>query len=205
MAITGLSIWNNVKDDASPGENGSLSTSQFNRRADMVGSWLISFFTGGVTGLKPPTQYVTQKNKDFIQHLIVPDYTQIVGANGRMPKPSNYYTYETMYALGSQDDVIGCESGDSITGKNTPIEILDSPQFDARTNTYIDELKPSLEEPICKIVGDYFYFFPKQLGQVNLEYIKYPTAGQVQSTIDQVTMDEVVTNVSDFECPGNTN
>ena len=46
-----------------------------------------------------------------------------------------------------------------------------------------------------------FYFFPKQLGQVNLEYIKYPTAGHVQSTIDPMTMDEVVTNVSDFEWP----
>jgi len=183
--ITAISVYENVGDNASFAENGAMKFSQFNRIGEMANLWMVSHFTGGDTGLTPPANYITQKNKDYIQHLINTNYSKSV-SNGEMAKPDNYYLYERMYRIGHKDDIVCGDDNDVITGKNTPIELLDGAQFEDRKDTPIEECRPTADKPIATFEGDVFYFAPRSLGTVNLRYIRYPVAGKIVTKLDTV-------------------
>lgn len=176
-------------DDANKDSNGTLSFERFNRLSKRAELKLIDWISGDISGEKPPEPYTTQKDKDFLSPFITKYPAQIV--NGAITKPSDYYGYENMYRLGNKLSADCEEEAPASDGCNTTIELLDGSQFNERCNTEIDELKPSFNLPISKLVGKQFEFIPNDLGSVVLEYIRYPKYGEIKTKMDTVYNEEV--------------
>lgn len=184
-----------ARDLINKDENGYMSYEMFNRMLQIASNKTLDWITGDSTGQTLPLSYSTQKAKDFIAFLITP-YKAPIEA-GIITRPADYYTYENLSILslsktGCEDDDSNCDS-DTPTAEiiETPVEVLDGQQFGTRCKTYIKGLKPSPQKPIAKFIGKTIEFMPKELGSCKLEYIRYPIAGRIETTIDPVYYDVV--------------
>jgi hypothetical protein len=186
------------RDAINTEENGNLSYQRFNRMAWSGQLMAIGILTGRLSGITPPVNYVTQKSKDLLTPLIKRETKNV--QDGTMPKPKDYYTYDTMMVFGSDKDTVDCDKV-AISGINTPIQILDSAEFEFRANTFIEGMKPTIQTPIAKLEGNEFHFLPKDLGTVKLVYIKNPPKAKIGIKINQVTNNEEidVANTVNFE------
>lgn len=186
-----------AKDTANADQNGQLNYAQFSRLSRRAETSLLDWISGGVTNQRLPIPWVSQKNKDWLSPFITKWSKQVV--NGEVPKPDDYYQFETFYRIGSKEGV-DCEDDDEqIDQCNTTIELVDGSEFDERCNTYIEELKVSLSKPISKMVGKNFVVAPKDLGSVCLEYIRRPVPGSITGKIDPIYNDEIPDVVVDYE------
>lgn len=184
-----------ARDNANKNENGYLSYEMFNRLIQRASNRTLDYITGDSDNQRLPISYSTQKAKDFIAFLITPYSAQI--ESGIIQRPADYYHYDNLYTLALSDD--GCTDDDTdcetdaptVEIIKTPVEMLDGQQFYIRAQTYISGLKPSPKKPICKMVGNTIEFLPRELGSVTLEYIRYPIAGTIRTTIDPVYYDIV--------------
>jgi len=193
-------IYQDCEDKISPAENGNLSFERFNRFSWIAQLNLIDWLTGDVSGIQPPEPYSTQKDKDWLSDLIVPIKKQVV--NGILQKPEDYYQWDNGYVLGSRQSADCDDEVQPDSGLNTTIDLLSGAQFTKRSETYIDELKPE-NKPICKMVGKTFEFLPMDIGNVGIEYIRYPKRAYIGSTIDPIYNQPVYNAATsqDFEWP----
>lgn len=179
-----IEVYQDCLDRIAENENAHLSYLKFNRLSTLGELILIDWLTGDTAGIIPPEPWLTQKNKDWLSFLITKLPAQVQGSI--ITKPSDYYKYDNFYKLGSYAQA-DCEEDESQNDQcNTPIEVLDGQQFYTRCRTYIEELKPSFEKPIAKFVGNTIEVFPKDLGSVTLEYIRYPKFGYIVTKKDDV-------------------
>lgn len=197
MAISILEIYEDiVKDTANADQNGQLSYSQFSRLSKRAELNLLDYLTGGVTNERLPIPWVSQKNKDWLSPFITKYPKQVNG--GTIEKPADFYQYENFYRIGSKTTT-DCDEDVQPDECNTPIEMLDGQQFYERCHTYIDELKVSLDKPICKMVGDEIEVAPRDLGSVVLEYVRLPLFGRITGKNDPVFNEEIPDIVEDYE------
>lgn len=186
-----------VKDTTNADQNGQLSYAQFNRLSRRAETLLLDWISGGVTNERLPIPWVSQKNKDWLSPFITKYPKQVT--DGTITKPADYYQFENFYRIGSKEGV-DCDDEDVQTDDcNTPIEILDGQQFYERCHTYIEELKVSLDKPVCKLIGNKFEVMPKDIGSVCLEYIRRPVPASITTKIDPVYNEEVPDVVVDYE------
>jgi hypothetical protein len=178
------------KDVVSVSQNGRLTIDSFNRISKRAELELLNWLTGDVEGLKLPAPFNTQKNKDWLLPFIVPSIGII--KNGTYPVPDNYYQHENMFYITA--NIEDCDE-ETLKRIRKPIELLDGSRFSLREDTWVDELSTD-NKPIVKILSDdkgkkYFYFSPEDLGNVQLEYIRYPKYGVLAKAIDPVYRNEV--------------
>lgn len=178
-----------VQDSVNKFENGNLSIPMFSRLSRIGELWLIDWLTGDTAAQQPPAPYLSQKNKDWLAPLIKKFPVNIV--NGSFTRPADYYQYENMYRIAAPTSDCEDENPDYAEVPNANITLLDGAKFNERSTTYISELKPSMGKAIAKQVGKDFEFFPKDLGPVVLEYIRYPVFAELKSKMDTVYNEEV--------------
>lgn len=189
---------------SSKDENGYLSYEMFNSLIQVASNRTLYYITGDAANQTLPISYSTQKAKDFISFLITKFPSPI--NSGIIQRPSDYYHYDNLYILsldqtGCEDDTTDCDTDTSTAAiKKTPVEMLDGQQFYTRCQTYIKGLKPSPEKPICKMVGNTIEFEPQELGSCVLEYIRYPIAGYIRTTIDPLYNDIVADPITSTPC-----
>ena len=184
------SIFLNVSDRIVPEQNGSIVYTKYNRFSQLGELRLLYWLTGNISNqLGYPEPYSTQKIRDFLSPFLTSEKIQV--ENGIAVKPANYYMWERAAIIGDRRDEL-CGEDVIITGIDTPIELLDAATFDARSQTYIASLRPSLRKPICKLVGDSILTLPKDLGSIIVEYKRYPVFGKIETKIDEVYNNEVV-------------
>jgi hypothetical protein len=189
-----ISLYNDVAlDSANKDENGSLSIARFNRFSKRAELLLMDWLTGDVAGKIPPAPWLTQKNKDWLAPFIVKKLDQVTG--GRIARPEDYYGYDNFYRIAGLAPGASCnedEEDELLTPLGNPaITILDGDEFNYRVNTWIEELKPTFDVPIAKIIGKEFELSPFDLGSVGLEYIRYPVYGNIVPMPDPAYNDEV--------------
>ncbi len=189
-----ISLYNDVaKDSANQDENGSISIARFNRFSRRAELLLMDWLSGDVAGVIPPAPWITQKNKDWLAPFIVKKLSQVIG--GRISRPEDYYTYDNFYRIAGLAPGASCseeEEQEFLTPLgNPPITILDGAEFNNRIVTWIEELKPTIEIPISKVIGKEFELSPADLGSVGLEYIRYPVFGQIVPMKDEVYNDVI--------------
>lgn len=189
-----ISIFDDVaKDSANRDENGSLSIARFNRFSKRAELLLMDWLSGDVAGKVPPAPWITQKNKDWLAPFIIKKLSQVV--NGRISRPDDYYIYDNFYRIAGLAPGASCDEDEEeefLTPLGNPaITILDGAEYSNRVNTWIDELKPTIDVPIAKIVGKEFELNPVDLGSVGLEYVRYPVYGKIVPMTDPVFNDEV--------------
>ncbi|MBP6478171.1 MAG: hypothetical protein KA290_10670 [Chitinophagaceae bacterium] len=193
-----VSVYNDItKDSANTPQNGDLSYEMFNRMSKRAELRLIDWLSGSVSNDRLPIPYVTQKNKDWLSPFIKKYETQVV--NGRITRPSDYYMYENFFRLGSKVADNCDDDEDVLDDCNTPITILDGDEFNDRCKSNVEEIKPSINIPIAKLVGNEFELGPKDLGSVTLEYIRYPEYASIIPRMDEVYNEEVPDVVTDYE------
>lgn len=184
-----------ARDNANHDENGYMSYAMFNRMIQRASNRVLDYITGDSDNQRLPISYSTQKAKDFVSNLITKYPAPIV--NAVIQKPADYYNWENLYIMslsqtGCETDDTNCDEDSSVAEIiKTPVEVLDGQQFYVRAQTYIKGLKPSPKKPICKMVGNTIEFLPQELGSCTLEYIRYPIAGTINTTIDPVYNDVV--------------
>lgn len=164
-------------------QNGSLTFTSYNIKSRLGELRLLDYLSGDVEGLKPPEPYTTQKVRDWLTYFLI-SVKRLV-QDGTLAKEPDYYMWEAASLIGSFKDEL-CGEPVTITGCDTPIELLDVAVFDARCQTYIASLKPSLKKPIAKSVGKNFEFLPVDLGSVKITYKRLPVFGEIKTTIDTV-------------------
>lgn len=185
-----------VLDNINDAENGAMGKQMYNRLSKRAENRLFDYLTGDVENIKPPTPYTDQKLNDILSPFIVKEAKQVV--NGAIDKPSNYYTFDSLVLLGNYKTTKECDENEDnvddeiVEGCNTVIELLDSGEFDLRCKTYIEGLQPSFNKPIAKAVGKTFEFMPKDLGSVQLQYVRYPIYGKIVTKHDDVYNEEVI-------------
>jgi len=187
-----VQVFKGVLDNISKEENGRLTADQFNRLSQRAEMRLLDYITSDIENQKPPIMYLSQKNKDYLSPFIEKKDDQVTG--GFITKPNDYYMYENMYRIGGKVNTENCdedevdENGDC----NTVIELLEGSKFTRRCESYINGLRPSLNKPIAKEVGNKFQFMPKDLGSVTLEYVRLPKYGILKMKTDPVYNNMVV-------------
>lgn len=201
-----LSIYDDVtKDVASISQNGNITVPMFNRFSKRAELRLLDWLSGDPAGVVPPEPWATQKNKDLLSPFIKKIPKQV--ENRIITRPSDYYKFEDLYRNGGSVESGCCDDDDDeedcdekpVDDNGTTIELLDSATFNNRTNTYIKEDKPTLTNPIVKQVGRTFEFYPRDIGQVTLEYISYPVFASVKSVIDPLYNTEVAAAVKNYD------
>lgn len=179
-----ISVYNDVYFQINK-DGGYLSIDDFNALSKRTELKVLDYISGDITGQVPPIPNLTQKNNDWLSKFITPYRKNVV--DGFIDKPKDYYGFEELYRInGTKKD---CEG--EVYIPNAPIELLSASKFSYRATTFIKELKPSATKPIAKIVGDKFEFLPKDLGSVQLSYIRYPDFGKIVSKIDEQYNDVV--------------
>lgn len=186
-----ISLYEDVtKDQVNTVENGSLSIKRFNRYSRRAELLLIDWLTGDVAGKIPPAPWLTQKNKDWVAPFIKKFPTQVVG--GAIARPDDYYTYDNLYRItGDTSDLCEDDDDQDIQLGRKTITILDGDVYNNRIGTWIEELKPTFDVPIAKVMGKTFEFDPADLGSVVLEYARYPVFGNIVPMLDKVFNEEV--------------
>lgn len=178
-------------DNAATVENGDLSFAGFSRISKRAELRLIDWLTGSVSDATPPAIYTTEKVRGWASPFSkqLPQNVQ----NGVSDIPSDFYLYETLVIANSvlQAD---CETGvqSETDDADGTIEVLDAQVFDDRCATYIERLKPSIERPIAKRVGNTFQYAPKDLGTIKLTYFRYPIFAKAVTKQDALYNDEVI-------------
>lgn len=188
-----ISVYNNYLDRTGAEQNGGTSIEKFNRYSKLAELRLEDYLSGDISGVTPPEPYTTEKLRDFLSTMLRSDTMQV--QNGSFTKPDDYYKFDSSSIIGSYKDEL-CGEEVLITGEDTPIEILDGPQFTMRSQTYIKSLRPSAKKPIGKMVGDTIETLPKDLGSVKLYYIRYPVFGEIKVKKDPVYNDEIPDSVT---------
>lgn len=191
MSLNVQEIYEDVLDRINEPENGQLTTDRFNRYSWIAQLSLIDWLSGSLDGKTPPEPYQSQKDKDWLSPFITKYPKQV--ENGKIIKPSDYYGYENFYVLGTFNEVNSCYDVIENNGVkcNTPIELLDGSKYTQRCITYIEGLQPSFKKPISKLVGSYIELNPQDLGNVTLEYIRYPKRAYLGTKLDPVYNEEV--------------
>ena len=182
-----------VLDAVNTAENGSIGMQMYTRLSRRGENRLFDYLTGSIEGVTLPTTYTSQKLKDILAPFIIKFSAQVV--NGKITRPENYYTYDSLVILGNYGVQQECEENESdeiIDGCNTPIEVLDSAQFDARCQSFIEGLQPSFTKPIARLVGNTFEFMPRDIGSVELTYVRYPVYAKIVPKMDTVYNEEVI-------------
>lgn len=206
MGLNVYDIWLDCLDRINQDENGYMDVPKYNRYAQMGSTRLLDWLTGDVAGVLPPEAMNTQKNRDWISYFITKYPKQV--ENGVVTKPSDYYLYQTGYKINGTilndkcDEEESCDDSNEYTiVPNTSITLLDNSKFDLRVDTYIESLKPTVKNAVCKIVGNDFVFAPADLGSIAIEYVRYPTPAKLVMTDDLVFMDKVYDSAAsiDFE------
>lgn len=189
--INVFDLYQDVLDRVNEPENGQLAISRFNRYSWIAQLTILDWLSGDISAKEPPEPYLSQKNKDWLSPFITPYPAQV--KNSVVIKPNDYYKFENSYVLGQFNQVSNCYEliMDNGVQKNTPISILDGDKFTERSNTYIDELKPTFKTPIAKIVGNNFEFNPTDLGSIVIEYIRYPKKSFLATKFDTVYNEDV--------------
>lgn len=172
-----ITLYDTVADKVKQEQNGVLSISSFNIKLKSACLWLLDYISGDLEGQKPPEPYTTQKDVDYLSQFVTTQ--KGVTEDSEFPVPENYYLFQNMSVLGSYKDEL-CGDPITVTGCDTPIELLDSAMFDKRCQTYIKSLKPSIKKPIAKIEGGLFVLNPGDLGSIKLVYVRYPISGEVK-------------------------
>jgi hypothetical protein len=173
------------KDIVNGAENGRVAPSSFNRKSRRAELRLMDYLTGDVEGVAPPAPYLTQKNKDLLSDFLVSKL--LVAKDGKIDRPADYYQYDNLFYI--EGRFVDCDQ-EEIAQHRKPIELLDGSQFSERCDTSIEELKPE-NKPIAKIVKAQFVFAPKDIGNVQLEYIKYPKFAELKMKKDLQYNNEV--------------
>lgn len=190
MVLEIISVYDDVKDSTNKWESGYMSIEMFNRLSRRSELALIDWLSGDVAGVMPPEPWVTQKNKDWLSPLIKKFPASVT--NGAIEKPTDYYRYDNFYRIGTKvESDCDEETTEAENDCDTPIDMLDGDQFNQRCITYVKDKKPSFKKPISKIVGNEIEVRPKDLGSVQLEYIRYPKFGIIGKTLDPLYNDEV--------------
>lgn len=177
-----------ISDDVNTSENGGITLPQFGRYLRRAEINLLKYLTGDLMPRNDfPMPFNTQKNKDYLKRFITKKK-----ANGAFILPEDYYMYDNLYKIGSKKN--GCEDEGELADKgcNIPIPILDGQKFYSRCNSYIKGLKPTANNPICKIVNNSVEFQPEDVGSVVLEYIRYPKFADVVTKEDKEFNDVVI-------------
>lgn len=183
-----ISLYNDVLDRTAQEQNGEIGIAKFNRYEKIAELRLLDYLSGDVEGVKPPEPYSTQKLRDWLSIFIKKEGAQV--QDGAFIKPADFYRYESNAIIGDYRDEV-CGEDVLVSNGNTPIELLDSLQFDSRCQTYIKSLKPSAKKPIGKMVGNTIETMPKDLGSVVLYYVRYPVFGEIKVKIDPIYNNEV--------------
>ena len=188
-----------TKDEANIDENGQIKFSAYNRMSKKAELRLLEYLTSDVENIKPPMMFTSQKDKDWLSFLITPFPMQV--SKGFITRPTDYYAYDSLALLGNYANKNDCNDEDKLAGGNTVIELLNTNQFDERGSTYIEDLKPSFIKPIVKMVGNKFEFMPKDLGSIELSYIRYPKYASIVTKVDTKFNQEVIDidNSSNYE------
>lgn len=192
--INVISVYNDVAlDNSNHDENGNLSYAMFNRLSRRAELRLIDYLTGHVSGDVKPLPYLFQKNKDLLMDFIVESDKHVT--DGVIEKPADYYTYDNITNFQS----VGC-SVDDTDAPSSPckvvVDILDGSQFNSRCKSFIKGLRPSDGKPIAKQNGRGFVFQPKDIGDVTLEYIRYPKFAEIKTKEDLVYHDQIPDELS---------
>jgi hypothetical protein len=210
MGITVSSVYNDVLQEISK-ENGVLTITDFNRLSKRAENFIIDYITGRIQGDTLPQMYFTQKVKDYVS-VLIKEFTAGLDSEGRITKPTDYYMYENMYSMSLEEgescdeEELDCDKNDiDNTGgiKKVQVQLLDGDKFTKRLSSKIKGLSPSVNKPIAKEVGNYFYFAPKELAGITLEYVKYPTYAVAVGVIDTIYFNEVISNTlsTNYEWP----
>lgn len=179
-------------------EGGFMSVDDFNSISWLAQLRMMDWLSGDVAGLVPPEPYNTQKNRDWISDFLV-KYPAVV-TNSIITKPTNYYLYENIYKLrAAVNDDCSDEEIDSKKVYNVKVELLSNSKFYGRCDTWIEELKPSFNKIICKMVGNTIEFEPSDVGSVVLEYYRYPLKATITQTIDPTYNEQVIASGVNFE------
>lgn len=186
-----------VKDAANADQNGQISYKSFTRFSRRAELDLLDWLSGGVGNNRIPIPWQSQKNKDWLTQFIAREPLSVTG--GKATRPADYYKFESLYLLNPiggdcEDD----EEGEYKESCEPSIDLLNTDQFNDRCATHIEELKPH-NKPISKQVGKDFYFAPKDVGAVALEYIRYPKFGSITGKDDPDHNQEVVDVAVDYE------
>ena len=192
-----IEIYNAVAYRVNKSSNGELTYAAFNELSWLGQLRLIDWLTGSMSGQEPPEPYLTQKNKDWLSAFITP-YSQSV-TDGSIVRPENYYQYENLQSLFLKETE--CEEDEEddkndlpkkpVENCGTAIQLLSGDKFNARCRSHIVSLRPSFSKPIAKQVGKKFVFAPSDIGNIVLEYIRYPERAVIKTKIDPVYNDEV--------------
>ena len=197
-----VSIFDDVsKDTAVIEQNGTLTIPMFNRFSRRAELRLIDWLSGDPAGNLPPEPWATQKNKDYLSPFLEKFKTNTT--DYIFARPSNYYRFEDLKRIGARVDSSCDEEEDDEEikpdeKKYISITLLDASQFNNRVNTYIEEDKPTLKNPIAKLSGKEFETYP-DVGPLILEYIRYPEFASIKAEKDDVFNDEKAVSVSDYE------
>lgn len=175
-----------IKDSINKWESGYASIEMFNRLSRRAELRIIDWLTGDVEGVKPPEPWLTQKNKDWLSPFIARYRASVT--NGFIDKPSDYYRFEGFKRLTERVDD-DCE--DERESNEPNITLLDSDKFNQRTTTYIISKRPSLKKAIAQMVGNQIEVRPRDIGSVELLYIRYPKFAVIGSKVDPVYNDVV--------------
>lgn len=178
-------------DNAATVENGDLSLAGFSRISKRAELRLEDWVTGSVSDATPPAIYTTEKVRGWAS----PFSKQVMFnvENGSSIIPADFYMYETL-AIKNSVLQADCETGvqSETDDADGTIEVLDAQVFDDRCKTYIERLRPSIERPIAKRVGNTFQYSPKDLGTIKLTYFRYPIFAKIVSKLDPVYNNEVI-------------
>lgn len=200
-----LSIYEDViKDAIVADQNGDLTIAMFNRLSRRAELRLIDWLSGDPAAQQPPEPWLSQKNKDYLS-LFITQKKDVV-KDAKINWPSDYYRFEDLYRIGlvmqsqcEDDDELEDEKPPVSDDKTTPITILDSSAFNERLRTFIKADMPTMEYPIGKFVGKEIEVYPKDLGNVCLEYIRYPKFASISKEIDPEYNVPVAKKVDDYE------
>lgn len=182
-------------DDVNKDENSDVAINKFNRSLKRAELFLLKYITGSlvIDASKYPKPFELQKNTDYIK-----EFFTFKDMAGNYTLPKDYYMYDNMYKIGAATVEKDCD--DNIISKskncNTPIELLDRQKFNNRCGSFIKGLKPTIKNPIAKIIENSFAFIPEQIGSVRLEYIRYPKFGVLKTKIDAIYNKNVLDDVN---------
>ncbi len=199
--IDAISIYEDViKDSINKWESGYASIAMFNRLSRRAELRIIDWLSGDVAGVVPPEPWLTQKNKDWLAPLLKKFPANV--ENGVIQKPSDYYKYESLKRiLTAVDDVCTEDEGDLTKEEDYNVTILDDDKFNQRCSTYIKDKKPSLKKSICRMTGNEIEVRPRDIGTVELTYLRYPKFAVIGTKIDPVYNDIVAddNNTDNYE------
>lgn len=185
MKVRTSNVWYGARADISISETGQMTPDNFNIWLKRGEIFLIHFLTGNITNAGNfPMPYETQKCKDYLKNFITKKEV-----NNGFVLPDDYYQWDNLYKIGSYNATIGCENeGDvkRVENCDKPIEILDGQEFKSRCTNEIEEMNPTLENPIAKIINSSVETEPTDVGSMRLEYIRYPKFGKLVMKKDEV-------------------